>query len=155
MFKKEEKETEVNLAKYASLELLCRLLLAASAEGLMIGGYHLAGLADLLLTYVDSAKRIEASRGAINVSALSELKAIQEIVQEGALGLHGNLDLIKTTVKGIETFLDDDLKQIIDFKKYFENTGAEIVRALADSETGAKAQNDAGQQPESESTVTQ
>ena len=135
-------EEEIKLSKYAGLELLCRLLfIAASVKGFTISGNHLAGFADLLLKYVDVTQRLDAaSGGGVDVSAPSELGYIQKIVQEGSLGLHGSLGLITLTAKEIDGFLDDDLKQIMDFKKYFEGTQKEIARALTAGDEAIRAQ---------------
>jgi len=137
-----EKGEEIKLTKYGGLELLCRLLfIAAGVKGFTISGNHLAGFADLLLKYVDVTQRLDAaSGGGVDVTALSELENIQKIVQEGALGLHGSLSMIVLAAKEIDGFLDDDLKQIMDFKKYFEGTQKELARALAAGDEATRAQ---------------
>lgn len=139
------------------LYLLCRLLIAASTlDGFVIQGKHLVALADLMLRYMDVGERIEAARETkTDITALSELKYVQESLEEGSFGLNDKLKLAQETVNEINDFLDKDLMQIIEFKRYFEKKEKEIRRALAEVDTGAKAQEEAGRKPNLECISTE
>jgi len=90
-----------------------------------------------------------------DVSFVADLRETEADIEKGFMGPQGNLFLIREAVGKIDKYLNKDLKQILDIKKSLEKTGEEIKRALAEADTGAKAPEKEGQQPDSESTVTQ
>ena len=65
-----------------------------------------------------------------DVSFIAALKKEQKDIQDGFMGLHGNLFLIGSAIKRIDNFLNDDLKQIIDLRSEFEKTAKSIYKQL-------------------------
>ena len=91
-----------------------------------------------------------------DVSRLSEIKEIKEIIEQGHLGLDGNLELIRKTLKQINDFVENDFREILRLSRHFEKTEKEISRALtATSEGEIRAQDDVGQQPDSQISLAQ
>jgi len=63
-----------------------------------------------------------------DTSLLSELKADQEIIQEGSIDLPGNFEIAKSAVKKINKFMDDNFKQLMDMAEYFGEIQQAIIR---------------------------
>lgn len=79
-----------------------------------------------------------------DVSFIAALKKEQKDIQDGFMGLHGNLSLIGLAIKRIDNFLNDDLKQIIDLRSEFEKTAKSIYKQLKEvpGEKEASAKHD-------------
>lgn len=68
-----DESQETKPSKYGGLELLARLLfIAASCPGFTIQGNHLAGLADLLLKYLEVTEQIDRVREAERKEAVAQ-----------------------------------------------------------------------------------
>lgn len=82
-----------------------------------------------------------------DASFLSELKKIRENVQEGFMGLHGNLSLLQVTIDKIDQFMLNDFKQIselrVEFEKMHKDISRQILSGLKQKEAPAKADDQA------------
>ncbi len=74
-----------------------------------------------------------------DTSLISELNTTKRKINEGFMGLHGNLGLIKEAIEKADQFLNDDLQQIVSIKKEFQKTGEAISKQLMGNPEGKGA----------------
>ena len=61
---------------------------------------------------------------------LLNLKETQNFIQTGALGLHENLQQVKSAIDAIERFFDNTIKPILDIRAELDETGNDIAKQL-------------------------
>ena len=80
-------------------------------------------------------------------SLLSELKEDQKTIEEGSMGLHGNLRIAREAIKKVDDFLNENFKQLMDMSAYFGDVARDISRQLMgkpeNKEAPAKADHQA------------